>query len=249
MTGMLLAAPVFRAVDASGAPLPGALLQFYVTGTTTPTNVYSSSALSTPLSNPVVADSGGLFAPIYLDPMVTYRCQLLTAGAVLIRDIDPVAMPVVIGAGAVTSAMLASGVALANLGYTPLNKAGDTATNLVLSVTTANVYSAGYLGIPINEQDGNYTLQATDTGRTVRGFVAAATSYTIAPNTYVLGTAVTVRNAANSTANITIVRGTGVVVYGAGGNTNKDWTLAPGGLAVLLAETSNTFVISGSGLS
>ena len=63
MAGLLLAQPVLRAMDANGVPMAGAQLQFYLTGTTTPTPVYSSATLSTPLSNPVVADSGGLFAP------------------------------------------------------------------------------------------------------------------------------------------------------------------------------------------
>jgi hypothetical protein len=250
MTGTFLPAPVFRAVDANGAPLPGAQLQFYLTGTTTPATVYAGASLSTPLSNPVVADSGGLFAPIYVDPTVTYRCQLLNAAGTLIRDIDPVAAPPSIAAGAVTGAMLAAGAALANLGYTPLNKAGDTATNLLIAFTgTPQIYSAGYIGVPVNEQDGSYTLVLLDCGRMVRGAIVAAATYTVPPNIFPLGATVVIRNAANSTAVITIAQGSGVSIYGAGGTTAKNWALAPGGLATLITETTNTWVITGTGLS
>ena len=126
MTGSLLPVPGLRAVDANGAPLPGALLSFYLSGTTTPTPVYANASLTTPLSNPVVADSTGLFPAIYVDPTITYRAILMTGAAVLVRDTDPVATPSTPAAGSITGAMLASGAAVANLGFTPVNKAGDT---------------------------------------------------------------------------------------------------------------------------
>jgi len=241
--------PVLRAVDQNGAPMAGAKLQFYVTGTTTPTNVYSAANLSTPLSNPVAADAGGLFAPIYLDPSVTYRCQLMSAAGVLIRDIDPLGGPLALAAGSISAVMLAAGAALANLGYAPLNKAGDTATNLLLSNTAWAVNSAGYLGLPVNEQDGNYTLAAADAGKLVRANIAGAAACTIPPNTFLPGTAISLRNAATSAGVLTITRGTGVTLFGAGGATSKDWALAAGGLATIVAETTNTWVVSGAGLS
>jgi hypothetical protein len=79
-----------RATDANGNNLPGALLYFYRSGTTTPATVYSSNSLNTALSNPVVADSGGMFPNIFLDDAVLYRAVLKTAGGVTIKDIDPV---------------------------------------------------------------------------------------------------------------------------------------------------------------
>lgn len=79
-----------RALDANGNTLAGAQLAFYVTGTSTPATVYSSSALTTPLTNPVTADSGGLFPAIYLDPGVTYRAILKSSAGVTLSDIDPI---------------------------------------------------------------------------------------------------------------------------------------------------------------
>jgi hypothetical protein len=250
MTGLFLPAPVLRAVDQNGAPLPGALLQFYLTGTTTPTNVYTDKTLGTPLSNPVVADAGGLFAPIFLDPTVSYRCQLLTSAASLIRDIDPVAAPTSIAANSITSAMLQAGVAVANIGYTPLNKAGDTATNLLISATSLSPTSAGYLGAPVNEQDANYTLVLADAGRMVRANNAGAMAYTIPASTFPLGATLLIRNCTGSLGVLTITRGSGVVLVGAGGTTNKDWALAVGGIASIIREASNdTWVVTGTGLS
>jgi hypothetical protein len=261
MSGLLLAQPVLRAIDQNGAPIAGAQMQFYQTGTTTPTPAYSSAALSTPLSNPVVADSGGLFPPIWLDPAVTYRIQLLTSGGALVQDIDPAAESVVeatqaqVNAGAATGLFVSpaklaawSGIATA-LGYTPLNKSGDTATNLMLAFTGFAVNSAGYLGAPINEQDGNYNLQASDSGKLVRANISAPMTYAIPLNTFQLGAMVMIRNAATSSATLSVGPAPGVVLFGAGGTTNKTWSLAPGALATIGAETTNTWWISGAGIS
>ncbi len=184
MSGVLLFPPVFRAVDASGEPINGAGLQFYLTGTTTPTPVYTDDTRGTPLSNPVIADSGGLFAPIYLDPAVTYRAQLLDAASTIIADVDPIAGTVVAATQAQVNAGVATGVYVTPatlaawtglptaLGFTPVNKAGDTATNLALAFTALLANSAGYLGAPVNEQDANYVLALSDAGKMVRANAA-----------------------------------------------------------------------------
>lgn len=86
----LLSLPIARATNSNNAALSGAKLYFYRTGTTTPVSVYTTSALSVAHANPVVADSGGLFAAIFLDPAVTYRAILKTSADVTIADFDPV---------------------------------------------------------------------------------------------------------------------------------------------------------------
>lgn len=50
---------LFRFVDASGDDAPGAKLYTYTGGTTTPQAVYTDNTLTTPLSNPAVADAYG----------------------------------------------------------------------------------------------------------------------------------------------------------------------------------------------
>lgn len=82
--------PLFTALDSDGNPINGATLNFYLTGTTTATDVYTSPALSTPISQPVTADSAGRFANIYLDSAVTYKAVFKDASGSTIRTIDPV---------------------------------------------------------------------------------------------------------------------------------------------------------------
>jgi hypothetical protein len=85
----LFVPPVTRATDANGTVLSGAKRYFYRTGTTTPAPIYTSAALTTEHQNPVVADSGGLFAPIYLDDALTYRMVEKTALGTTLQDVDP----------------------------------------------------------------------------------------------------------------------------------------------------------------
>jgi hypothetical protein len=250
MTGTLLHDPVIRAVDDNGLPLAGAQLQFYATGTTTPQAVYSDDTLDTPLANPVVADSGGLFVPIFLNPALIYRAQLLNGAGTLIADMDPINTAMTIAAGSVTATMLASGAAAGNLGFTPLNRAGDTATNLLIVNSALSATSAGYLGAPVNEEDGAYTFVLTDAGKMVRGNPSSAIAWTIPPNSSVafpLGTTIVVRNVGAGT--ITLTRGTGVIQWIAGSGTSKDVALAQWGLATLIQEAANAWVISGQGIS
>lgn len=82
---MSLFAPLFRGLAS------GDKLYFYTTGTLTPASVYTTSDLSVAHANPVVADATGAFAPIYLDPAVTYRVIHKTAAGAAYPngDIDP----------------------------------------------------------------------------------------------------------------------------------------------------------------
>jgi hypothetical protein len=88
---MFLNDPLFDIVDSVGAPIAGAKAYFYLTGTTTLTDTYTTSALSTPNTNPVIADSAGRFPPIYLNPAISYRMRIYDAADVLLIDRDPIA--------------------------------------------------------------------------------------------------------------------------------------------------------------
>lgn len=75
----------------SGVVSPGAKATFTQTGTTTPQNTYTDIALTTPSSNPVVADADGVFAPIYFDPSFgDYRLKLTDSADVLIYQDDDI---------------------------------------------------------------------------------------------------------------------------------------------------------------
>lgn len=58
--------PVGVALDSAGAIESGALLYVYTAGTTTPVTTYQDAALTTAHAFPVVADSSGRFAEIYV---------------------------------------------------------------------------------------------------------------------------------------------------------------------------------------
>jgi len=74
----------------SGAVSPGCKANFFLTGTTTPTNTFTDSALGTPSTNPVIANAAGEFATIYLDPDVVYKLTLDDTNDALIYTEDPI---------------------------------------------------------------------------------------------------------------------------------------------------------------
>ncbi len=80
-------------IDSTGSPYGAAKINFYLTTTTTETNTYQDSARTTPHANPVVAGADGQFAPIYLDPAITYRAYIVESDDTLIKDVDPIGTP------------------------------------------------------------------------------------------------------------------------------------------------------------
>jgi predicted outer membrane repeat protein len=82
--------PFFQVVDGDGAPIAGAKLYFYVTGTSTPQHTYAQSDLDAGSvnTNPVVADADGRFGPIYLGT-TDYKVILKDASDVTIETLDP----------------------------------------------------------------------------------------------------------------------------------------------------------------
>lgn len=103
--------PFVQALDSDGNPISGATLTFYLTGTSTLATIYSDNALATPLANPITADSAGRFAPIYLDPAVTYRAVLKSAGGTTINDADPLNLSDGSGVSVVRLGAIGDGVA------------------------------------------------------------------------------------------------------------------------------------------
>jgi len=88
----LFTTPQAVRVDSTGTPYANAEANFYLTGTTTRTNSYANNALTVAHDNPVLANSAGQWPPIYLDPNITYRCIITSAGSQL-DDVDPIAAP------------------------------------------------------------------------------------------------------------------------------------------------------------
>jgi hypothetical protein len=107
MTARLFLSPFFRGFSTAGAPASGDKLYFYLSGGTTATPAYTSSALVTQHPNPVVADSAGRFPAIYLDDSVTYRVRHTDSAGTTIADVDPYTIPVPLDAETVRDAIAA----------------------------------------------------------------------------------------------------------------------------------------------
>jgi hypothetical protein len=90
----VLHSPHLQVEDANGNPYSGALLYFYSAGTTTDLTTYQDSAGATPHAQPVVADSSGLFAAIYVPVNTGYKTVLKTSGGTTILTTDNITIPV-----------------------------------------------------------------------------------------------------------------------------------------------------------
>lgn len=82
--------PFYRAIDEDGAPISGARLYFYQTGTTTPLATYSNEALTSANAQPVAADTDGWFGRIYLKTDQEYRVVLTESDDTVIWTADHV---------------------------------------------------------------------------------------------------------------------------------------------------------------
>lgn len=98
--------------------------------------------------------------------------------------------------------------------------------------------------IPINSQTTAYVLVATDNGK----FISITTGgVTVPASIFSAGQNVVIFN--NSSSSQTITQGASVTMYQAGTTNTGNRTLSSYGLATLLCVATNTFVISGSGLT
>lgn len=105
-SGPRFVSPYFFWDYPSGEAIPGALLGFFVSPGTTPAPTYSDQALTTPNSNPVVADGNGGFPSIFLDTSILYRVVLSYPSdginpPVEIWTADPVSGAIFVGGGLV----------------------------------------------------------------------------------------------------------------------------------------------------
>ena len=85
----LILPPRRASIDSSGNGRNAATLTVYNAGTTTLSSVYSDAALTTPLTNPVVANSSGIFPPIYATEGDLFDLiEKTSAGATLYSEDD-----------------------------------------------------------------------------------------------------------------------------------------------------------------
>ena len=129
-------------VTTAGAPLNGGKAFFYLSGTTTLEDVFEDDALTTPLANPVIADSAGFFPElVYLDPTKEYRVVIKTSADVTIAkySADPI-NTVVGGTGIDTADIVDEAVTAAKLGPTAIeDKLGFTPQESFAALTAAEI--------------------------------------------------------------------------------------------------------------
>ena len=94
-----------------------------------------------------------------------------------------------------------------------------------------------------NNRTSAYTLTASDDGK----LVTTNSNVTVPQNVFSVPDAVTIVN--NSSANITIIQGSGVTLRLTGTTVTGNRTIAPYGMASIICVASNVFFISGGGLT
>jgi hypothetical protein len=139
-----------------------------------------------------------------------------------------------------------NGTVTGNLAVSGNISAGGTI--FAASTITSNSSVSDNIGnlrvVPANSQTGSYTLQATDSGK----YISITTGgVTVPSGVFSVGQTISIFN--NSTSNQTITQGSGATMTQAGSILTGDRTLANYGLCTILCTASNTFVITGAGLS
>ena len=157
------ASPVFVALDSNGDPIAGAKLTFYESGTVNLANTYSDDVLTTPNSNPVVADGSGRFGSIFLQA-IDYKVVYSDADDAVIWTRDPVrgsteiSSGSVIATGGTTARTLADRagdwVNVKDNGADPANSAAANDTAFQAAVDRITDGNDGFIVVP----SGSYTL-------------------------------------------------------------------------------------------
>lgn len=124
---------------------------------------------------------------------------------------------------------------------------GASTVALVSSPVVSGTYTDGagdLRSVPQNAKTSAYTLVVGDNGK----YIDITTGgVTVPSGVFSAGQVVVIYN--NSTSNQTITQGSSVTMYQSGTTNTGNRTLAAYGVATVLCTASNTFVITGSGLS
>lgn len=144
------------------------------------------------------------------------------------------------------------GVASGGTGSTVSTGTGSTvlaAAPALTGTATIDGVLLGYRSIPQNPQGGGYTLNSSDSGKHIY-YTGGAATLVVPPNvsvSFAVGTAVTVVN--NGSGLLTLSPGSGVTFIKAGTVGAYTGTLAITGLITFMKVATDTWFVSGVGLS
>jgi parallel beta-helix repeat protein len=172
MSGVLFQIPRYTPVNSSGTPYSGAKLYVYRAGTTTQAAAYTTSALSVAHANPIVANSAGQFAAVYLNPASAYNYKFVltnSGGAQLwSEDNVPASTLTAAGIGAAlyprTSHEIGAGVTPTDYTYPPGNvrrygAVGNGVTDDTAAINAA--LQAASSGSDVYFPGGHYAVNGT----------------------------------------------------------------------------------------
>jgi len=121
---------------------------------------------------------------------------------------------------------------------------GTTISGTTITGTTLNDTKGEIRLIPFNTQSGSYTLLVTDHGKSI----ITSSGVTVPSGVFTQGQNITIYNNSTSSS-LTITQGSGVTMYQVGTTTTGNRTLANQGVATIICVGTNTFVITGGGVT
>lgn len=203
----------------------GASISGYVTST-------AAASTYAPLASPTFTGT------VTIPSGASISGYLTTASAA--STYAPLASPTFTGTVTIPSGASISGyLTTASAASTYLALAGGTLSG---SVTFAS--GQAYPQIPANSKTSAYTLVAGDAGKHIN---ITTGGVTVPSGVFSVGDTISIYN--NSASDQTITQGTSVTLRQAGTATTGNRTLAQYGVATVLCVASNTFVITGTGLT
>lgn len=139
---------------------------------------------------------------------------------------------------------------IGNLTLTNVTISSGTINANATAATVDSVNVVGYMGIPQNSQNGNYNIVIGDAGKHIYHPAGqAAATYTIPANSnvaFTTGTAITIVNGSANNVSISVTTDTMTLANSA---TTGTRTLTANGVATCVKVTSDSWIISGAGLS
>lgn len=239
----LLNSPILQFVSADGVPLRFAKAYLYLSGTNTPVDTFADVDQTEPHTFPVVADSQGIFPPIFYEGNVLVRMKLVTAEGDLVSpllDVDPVNQLFMVYAP-----NIADGAIEEKLGYTPVDPANAIFTdNARMDFVPAelNVDDIGFRGNPVTIKNLNHTFALEDSQRLVMKDDSEEVDWTIPKDTFPIGHYFELWNGNSEVINL--MRATDVVLRAAGDSTDANRILQPYYRGRVQQVASNEWVLS-----